>query len=101
MKHLVPLPCLYLSAWRYIRFICLKQACIVSIAFLLSFPSLMAKDNATGLTNVNGTLFFAANTPDKGTELWKSNGAPSSTFFVKNIAPLEWSSTPAKLTKVG
>jgi ELWxxDGT repeat protein len=39
------------------------------------------------LTNVNGTLFFAATNPATGTELWKSNGAAAGTVLVKDINP--------------
>lgn len=41
------------------------------------------------LTNVNGTLFFAADarfTPN-GVELWKSDGTPAGTTLVKDIVP--------------
>ncbi len=37
------------------------------------------------LTNVNGTLFFAANDGIHGTELWKSNGTTAGTVMVKDI----------------
>lgn len=36
-------------------------------------------------TNVNGTLFFAANDGVHGTELWKSNGTTAGTVMVKDI----------------
>jgi ELWxxDGT repeat protein len=39
------------------------------------------------LTNVNGTLFFAANDGSTGVELWKSNGTPQGTELVKDISP--------------
>ncbi len=37
------------------------------------------------LTNVNGTLFFAANDGIHGVELWKSNGTAARTVMVKDI----------------
>jgi ELWxxDGT repeat protein len=37
------------------------------------------------LTNVNGTLYFAANNGTNGTELWKSDGTTAGTVMVKNI----------------
>jgi ELWxxDGT repeat protein len=37
------------------------------------------------LTDVNGTLFFAANAPYSGYELWKSNGEEAGTVKVKEI----------------
>ena len=42
--------------------------------------------NPNDLTNVNGTLFFAANDAAHGTELWKSNGSAGGTAIVKDIA---------------
>jgi ELWxxDGT repeat protein len=39
------------------------------------------------LTNVNGTLFFAASTPATGIELWKSDGTEAGTVLVKDIYP--------------
>lgn len=39
------------------------------------------------LTNVNGTLFFAATTLDEGVELWKSDGTAAGTVLVKDILP--------------
>ena len=39
------------------------------------------------LTNVNGTLFFAANDGTHGYELWKSDGTAAGTVLVKDINP--------------
>jgi ELWxxDGT repeat protein len=39
------------------------------------------------LTNVNGTLFFAANDGTHGLELWKSDGTSAGTVMVKDIYP--------------
>ena len=39
------------------------------------------------LTNVNGTLFFAANDGVHGMELWKSDGTAAGTVLVKDINP--------------
>ncbi len=55
----------------------------------------MIKDIAPGpggsspqlLTNVNGTLFFAANDGTSGLELWKSDGTATGTVLVKDINP--------------
>ncbi|MCS7015330.1 MAG: hypothetical protein NZM42_04325 [Gemmatales bacterium] len=54
--------------------------------------------NPNWLTNVNGTLFFAA-TNSAGTELWKSDGTASGTVLVRNINP-SGSSYPSYLTNV-
>jgi ELWxxDGT repeat protein len=52
------------------------------------------------LTNVNGTLFFAANDGTHGQELWVSNGTAAGTFLVDDIQPGVSDSYPAKLTNV-
>ncbi|HEY2354847.1 MAG TPA: ELWxxDGT repeat protein [Gaiellaceae bacterium] len=41
----------------------------------------------SSLTNVNGTLFFAATDGTTGTELWKSDGTAAGTVQVKDINP--------------
>ncbi|MBD1871814.1 pre-peptidase C-terminal domain-containing protein [Leptolyngbya sp. FACHB-671] len=56
----------------------------------------------SGLTNVNGTLYFAADDGVNGTELWKSDGTAAGTVLVKNINTLVGgSSLPSSLTAVG
>ena len=61
------------------------------------------------LTNVNGTLFFAADDCVKGSELWKSDGTEGGTVLVKdintNVIPNYYSnytlaSSPSNLTNV-
>ena len=37
------------------------------------------------LTNVNGTVFFAANDGEVGIELWKSDGTAVGTSLVKDL----------------
>src|SRR5215217_7609545 len=39
------------------------------------------------ITDVNGTLFFTANEPSSGQELWKSDGTAAGTVLLKDIAP--------------
>ncbi len=56
--------------------------------------------NPTYLTNVNGTLYFTADTPNKGLELWKSDGTGAGTLLVKDIFVGADSSRPRYLTNV-
>jgi len=42
---------------------------------------------ASGLTNVNGTLFFSAYDETHGQELWKTDGTPAGTVLVKDVFP--------------
>lgn len=56
--------------------------------------------NASRLTNVNGTIFFAANEGTNGVELWKSDGTSSGTVLVKDIHPGGASSNPYSLTNI-
>lgn len=39
------------------------------------------------LINVNGTLFFSADSGSGGIELWKSDGTSAGTVMVKDIFP--------------
>jgi ELWxxDGT repeat protein len=71
----------------------------------LASPDLPAPraDNATmGRTaaTVGGTLFFQANDPVHGYELWKSDGTPQGTGLLKDIAPGLGSSDPYSLLNV-
>jgi ELWxxDGT repeat protein len=54
----------------------------------------------TGLTNVNGRLFFQAAEPVSGAELWLTNGTAGGTVLVKDIYPGSSSSSPANLVNV-
>ena len=53
------------------------------------------------LTAVGNTLFFTANDPVNGTELWKSDGTAAGTVLVKDISPGSSGSFPFYLTAVG
>ena len=48
---------------------------------------LVPNSSIPNLTNVNGTLFFAANDGAHGDELWKSDGTAAGTVLVKDINP--------------
>src|SRR5262249_30284364 len=52
------------------------------------------------LTEVNGTLFLTAFTPEASTELWKSDGTEKGTVLVKDIYPGSRSSFPRDLVNV-
>ncbi|MEQ8667699.1 MAG: choice-of-anchor D domain-containing protein, partial [Pirellulales bacterium] len=53
------------------------------------------------LTNVSGTLFFAANDGTHGSELWKSDGTSAGTTLVHDIRPGNFGSNPSDLVNVG
>ena len=53
------------------------------------------------LAVVGSTLFFAATTVDRGTELWKTDGSVDKNILVKDIFPASRSSDPSQLTNVG
>ena len=50
------------------------------------------------LTDLKGTLFFAADDGVSGTELWRSDGRTGGTFRVQDIAPGALGSGPIALT---
>jgi ELWxxDGT repeat protein len=52
------------------------------------------------LTNVGGTLLFAAYDEATGMELWRSDGTPSGTKLVKDVSPGASGSYPHELTEV-
>ncbi len=56
--------------------------------------------NPSGLVNVKGILFFAANDGTNGVELWKSTGTLANTVMVKNIRAGAANSNPTYLTNV-
>ncbi len=53
------------------------------------------------LTNVKGTLYYVASTPDTGSELWKSDGTAAGTVLVKDILPGPVSSNIRSLIAYG
>jgi ELWxxDGT repeat protein len=55
---------------------------------------------ATGLTNVNGTLYFSAYDGIHGSELWQSDGTAAGTTLVQDINPGPNGSTPYYLTNL-
>jgi ELWxxDGT repeat protein len=56
----------------------------------------------SGLTDINGVLYFAADDGVNGTELWKSDGTAAGTVLVKDInTVVGGSSLPRSLTAVG
>ena len=63
-------------------------------------PGHAAARSPVDLTNVNGTLFFAADDGTNGIELWKSDGTAAGTVLVKDINPGSDGSSPGNLTNV-
>ena len=59
-----------------------------------------ASSNLCYLTNVENTLFFAANNGIKGMELWKTDGTEAGTVLVKDIYNGSASSSIGYLTQV-
>jgi ELWxxDGT repeat protein len=57
--------------------------------------------NPDQLTDVNGTLFFAATDDTHGRELWKSDGTEAGTVMVRDIFPGSRDADPQYLTNVG
>lgn len=55
---------------------------------------------AQEFTNVNGTLFFAADDGIHGIELWKTNGTSAGTTMVKDIIPGNYGARPSELANV-
>lgn len=72
-------------------------------------PISLARDiNPTGSASITSapvafgtTTYFAASSPDAGTELWKSDGTPAGTVRVSDIASGAVSSSPSNLTMLG
>lgn len=56
--------------------------------------------NPEYLTDMNGTLFFVANTSEHGREIWKSDGTESGTVIVEDYFPGTTGSNPFFLTDV-
>src|SRR5262249_4109716 len=57
--------------------------------------------SVSGLTNVNGTLFFSADDGiQHGRELWKSDSTPAGTVMLKDINTATYSSAPSSLTNI-
>lgn len=55
----------------------------------------------TGLSDVNGVLYFTANDGINGQELWASNGTDQGTLLVQDINPGVSGSNPVNLTVAG
>jgi trimeric autotransporter adhesin len=62
----------------------------------LSFPN-----NNSVFINVNGTLFFLANSGIEGYELWKSDGTTSGTLLVKDFLPTSLSGSYSNFMVAG
>src|SRR5438309_6535137 len=56
--------------------------------------------NPASIVEMNGALYFSANTTATGVELWKSDGTSSGTVLVRDIRPGGASSNPTSLVNV-
>lgn len=87
----------------------LEDRCLLAAALALDINPVLSTPGTTleQLTNINGTLFFAAGRPNPdpgrdplGVELWKSDGTEAGTVLVKDIVPGSRGSSPDQLTNV-
>ena len=75
-------------------------ACTQQFSLLKDINPGSASSNICYLTDVDNTLFFAANNGVNGMELWKTNGTDYGTVLVKDINPGSPSSSIGYLTQV-
>jgi ELWxxDGT repeat protein len=68
---------------------------------LRSTPAPASSSFPDDLENVNGTVFFAAEDGNNGTEAWKSDGTPAGTLMVKDGIPGSDGSSPQFFTNAG
>ena len=81
--------------------ICFLTANVEAEVSLLRDINPFAASSSPGeLTNVSGTLFFAADDGVNGRELWKSDGTPGGTLMLEDISPGAADSAPSELTAV-
>ena len=80
----------------------------MSIAWAASGPQLV-KDIVPGsdgsipwwITPASGSVYFSADDPEHGRELWRSDGTSAGTVLVKDIRPGSHGSRPELFTEVG
>src|SRR5262249_51574661 len=79
----------------------LEDRCLLSAALALDINTQgTLPSNPTDLVAVGTTLFFTADVPGLGRELWRSDGTEAGTALVKDIVPGAAGSNPAGLTNV-
>ena len=73
---------------------------LAGLPTLIDIVAAAGASSPGNFTNVNNTVFFLANNPANGSELWKSDGTGAGTVLVKDIRPGFVGSTPTVLTNV-
>src|SRR5688572_28205318 len=80
---------------------CLAWSQSVSVLKDIHTGTNSSGSNPSNFTNVGGTIFFTATDPERGTELWKTDGTGAGTVVVKDINQGSGSSSPSYLTAIG
>ena len=60
---------------------------LAGLPTLIDIVAAAGASSPGNFTNVNNTVFFLANNPANGSELWKSDGTGAGTVLVKDIRP--------------
>ena len=96
-----------LSGTTVVLTICGLGASVLPVAAAEPVPYMVKDINTsggsspTGLTEMDGILYFAAKGGGRGTELWRSDGTAIGTHRVKDINPGGGSSSPGDMAVVG
>ena len=78
----------------------LEGRVLLSASLVKDINMLGESSNPDGFVDVNGVTLFAATDPERGTELWRTDGTAAGTSLVKDIAPGQASSSPQDLVQL-